>query len=165
MLRPDSFQVFLRENDRFLARFYTDTSKEGEEALPLIRHRREHEGKACCSGVALNSAMLEVARQVSAYCEPIEYLEGDANHLPVSDAGFDVAFCQHAIMFFPDREASVREMYRALKPGGRVAVSVFRSAEFNPAFKHLITALEKHASPAAAEFMNNGWNKERVGIE
>ena len=106
--------------------------------------------------------MLEVARQVSAYHEPIEYLAGDASALPVPDAGFDVAFCQHSIMFFPDREASVREMHRALKPNGRVAVSVFRSTEFNPAFKHLITALERHAGPDAAEFMRSPFIIESV---
>lgn len=113
-------------------------------------------------GVELNPAMLEVAQQVSAHHEPIEYLEGDAGALPVPDAAFDVALCQHAIMFFPDREASVREMHRALKPNGRVAVSVFRSTEFNPAFKHLITALERHAGPDAAEFMRSPFIMESV---
>jgi ubiquinone/menaquinone biosynthesis C-methylase UbiE len=113
-------------------------------------------------GVELNPAMIEVARQVSAYHEPIEYLEGDASALPVPDAGFDVTLCQHAIMFFPDRGAAVREMLRALKPGGRVAVSVFRSVKFNPAFEHLITALERHGGPEAAEFMRSPFIMESV---
>jgi len=113
-------------------------------------------------GVELNPGMLEVARQVSAYHEPVEYLEGDAGALPVPDAAFDAAVCQHAIMFFPDREASVREMHRALKPGGRVGVSVFRSTEFNPAFKHLITALEKHGGPGPADFMRSPFIMESV---
>lgn len=113
-------------------------------------------------GVEFNPAMLEVARQVSAYYDPIEYLEGDASALPVADRTFDVVVCQHAIMFFPDREASVREMHRSLRPGGRVAVSVFRSAKFNPAFRHLIGALEKHASPDAAAFMRSPFIMESV---
>ena len=113
-------------------------------------------------GVELNPAMLEVARQVSAYHEPIEYLEGDASALPVHDTEFDVALCQHAIMFFPDREASVREMHRALKPNGRIAASVFRSTEFNPAFKHLITALERHAGPDTSDFMRSPFIMESV---
>ena len=113
-------------------------------------------------GVELNPAMLDVARQVSSYTGPIEYLQGDAAALPVSDASFDVALCQHSIMFFPDREASVREMHRALKPGGRVAVSVFRSTEFNPAFKYLISALERHGGPEAAAFMRSPFIMESV---
>jgi SAM-dependent methyltransferase len=79
-----------------------------------------------------------------------------------SEAAFDVVLCQHAIMFFPDREASVREMHRATKPGGRVAVSVFRSSEFNPAFKHLITVLERHGETAAAAFMRSPFIMESV---
>jgi ubiquinone/menaquinone biosynthesis C-methylase UbiE len=113
-------------------------------------------------GVELNPAMLDVARQLSAYTEPVEYLQGDAAALPVSDASFDVVLCQHAIMFFPDREASVREMHRALKPGGRVAVSVFRTTEFNPSFKHLITALERHGGSETAEFMRSPFIMESV---
>jgi ubiquinone/menaquinone biosynthesis C-methylase UbiE len=113
-------------------------------------------------GIELNPAMLDVARQVSAYTESVEYLQGDAAALPVSDASFDVVLCQHAIMFFPDREASVREMHRVLKPRGRVAVSVFRSADFNPAFKHLVTALERHGGPEAAEFMRSPFIMESV---
>ena len=113
-------------------------------------------------GVELNPAMLDVARHVTAYTESVEYLEGDAANLPVSDASFDCVLCQLAIMFFPDREASVREMYRASKPGGRVAVSVFRSVEFNPAFKHLVDALERHGGPAAAEFMRSPFIMESV---
>lgn len=113
-------------------------------------------------GVELNPAMLEVARQVSTYYEPIEYREGDASSLPVRDGEFDIAVCQHAIMFFPDRDASVREMHRALKPNGRVGVSVFRSAELNPGFGYLITALERHAGPDAADFMRSPFVMESV---
>ena len=105
------------------------------------------------TGVEINPAMIETARQAAAYFDQIEFLEGSALELPVPDAHFDVVLCQQAIMFFPDREQAVQEMYRALKPGGRAGLNVFRSSEFVPAFAYLIQALEKHASPAAAEFM------------
>lgn len=113
-------------------------------------------------GVELNPAMLDVARQLSAYTEPVDYLLGDAAALPIPDASFDVVLCQHAIMFFPDREASVREMHRVLKPRGRVGVSVFRATEFNPAFEHLITALERQGESEASEFMRSPFVMESV---
>lgn len=53
-------------------------------------------------------------------------IHGVALAHPVPDAHFDVAVCQQAIMFFPDRALAVREMHRALKPGGRVGLNVFR---------------------------------------
>ena len=105
------------------------------------------------TGVDLNPAMIKVARHTAAYFDQIEFLKGSALELPVPDAHFDAAVCQQAIMFFPDREQAVREMYRALKPGGRVGLNVFRTPEFVPAFAYLIEALEKHAGASAADFM------------
>jgi ubiquinone/menaquinone biosynthesis C-methylase UbiE len=114
------------------------------------------------TGVELNPAMIEVARHAATYFDQIEFLEGSALELPVPDGHFDVAVCQQAIMFFPDRELAAREMYRALKPGGRVGLNVFRTPEFVPAFAYLIKALEKHAGPAAADFMRAPFVMESV---
>ena len=105
------------------------------------------------TGVELNPAMLVVARQAAAYLDQVEFVEGSALELPVPDAHFDVVVCQQAIMFFPDREQAVQEMYRALKPGGRVGLNVFRTPEFVPSFAYLIESLEKHAGQDAADFM------------
>ena len=82
------------------------------------------------TGVELNPGMLEVARQISA-CYDIEFVEGSALELPVPDSQFDAVLCQQAIMFFPDRVKAVREMYRVLKPGGRVGLNVWRTPEHN----------------------------------
>lgn len=114
------------------------------------------------TGVELNPAMIEVARHAATYLDQIEFLEGSALELPVPDSQFDVALCQQAIMFFPDQEQAVREMYRALKPGGRVGLNVFRTPEFVPSFAYLIEALEKHAGPAAADFMRAPFVMESV---
>lgn len=113
-------------------------------------------------GVELNPGMIEVALRASEFVDSIEYLEGDASALPVTDASFDVALCQHALMFFPDREASVRELHRALRPGGRAAISVFRTVEYNPAFGSLVTALERNTSEEAAAFMRSPFVMESV---
>ena len=84
------------------------------------------------TGVELNPAMLDVARHTATYFDQIEFLEGSALELPVPDAHVDATVCQQAIMFFPDRERAVQEMYRVLKPGGRVGLNVFRTPEFVP---------------------------------
>ena len=115
------------------------------------------------TGIDLNPEMIDVARSAAAYIDQIEFLEGSALELPVADGRYDVALCQQAIMFLPDRERAAREMYRALKPGGRVGLNVFRTLEYLPAFAHLIRALEKHSSPSAAEFMRSPFVMESVG--
>ncbi len=115
------------------------------------------------TGVELNPEMIEVARSAAAFVDQVEFLEGSALELPVPDGQYDVALCQQAIMFLPDRELAVREMRRALKPGGRVGLNVFRTPDFIPSFAHLIDALEKHAGPAAADFMRAPFVMQSVG--
>jgi SAM-dependent methyltransferase len=72
-------------------------------------------------GLDLNEGMLAVA----ARAEPgIEWRQGDAASLPFEDRVFDVAVSQFALMYFPDRVGSLRDMWRTLAPGGRLAVAV-----------------------------------------
>jgi ubiquinone/menaquinone biosynthesis C-methylase UbiE len=49
----------------------------------------------------------------------------DAESLDVSDASFDVALCALGLMYVPDPVTALREMRRALAPGGRVVVAVW----------------------------------------
>ncbi len=48
---------------------------------------------------------------------------GDAEALPLRDAGWDVVVCECALCTFPDKATALREMVRALRPGGRVGIS------------------------------------------
>ena len=55
-------------------------------------------------GVDLNEAMLIVARRVR---PDLEWRQDDAAELPFEDGSFDVALCQMALMFFPDRAQAI----------------------------------------------------------
>jgi SAM-dependent methyltransferase len=52
----------------------------------------------------------------------VTFHEGDATSLPVADASFDGAVCVQVLEYVADTAAALRELYRALRPGGRVAV-------------------------------------------
>ncbi len=87
----------------------------------------------------------------------IEWREASAIAMPLPDAAFDLVLCQQGLQFFPDQPAAVREMYRVLVPGGRVALSVWRSIEHNPGWAALAQALERHISPeVAGNFVHAG---------
>src|SRR4051794_19383401 len=81
-------------------------------------------------GVDLGEPTLAVARSfpVEDGTTAIDYRQGDATALPVEDDAFDVAICQQGLQFFPEKEAALREMRRALKPGGRLGVATWADA-------------------------------------
>jgi ubiquinone/menaquinone biosynthesis C-methylase UbiE len=60
------------------------------------------------------------------------YAEVMVDGLPVAHVSFDVATCQQGLQFFPDQLAALAEMRRALRPGGRIGVAVWKRVEECP---------------------------------
>lgn len=95
-------------------------------------------------GVDVNPDMLAVARREARGLEPtIEWRQADATDTALPDESFDVALCQQGLQFFPDRSAALRELYRVLQPGGRLAVSVWCDP-YAPGYAPLRRAFERH---------------------
>lgn len=105
-------------------------------------------------GLDLNPGMLNRARLSPPPDGPaVEWREGDAGALPFGVATFDVVFSQLGFQYFPDRHQAAREMYRVLKPEGRLIVMVWRGLAHSPGFAALAAALERHVSSSAAAVM------------
>jgi ubiquinone/menaquinone biosynthesis C-methylase UbiE len=96
-------------------------------------------------GCDLSEPMLEAARTKPAVegGARIEYRQGPADLLPVTDGEFDVATCQQGLQFFPDRVAALAEIHRALCPGGRVGIAVWARIERSPPFAALADGVEE----------------------
>ena len=78
------------------------------------------------TGVDLTPTLLERARDSASIMGlSVEWLEGDAEALPLGDARFDVVLSQFGHIFAPRPEAAVKEMLRVLKPGGTIAFSTW----------------------------------------
>lgn len=95
-------------------------------------------------GVDVDPAMLAVACDLES---GVDWLLGDAAALPVPDEAFDVAFCQQGLQFVADPEQGLRELHRALSPGGRLALAVWCDVSRAPGFDALATALDRHGGP------------------
>ena len=101
-------------------------------------------------GVDLNEGMLAVA----ARAEPdIAWRPGDAASLPFEDASVDVVVSQFALMYFPDRVASLREMWRTLGPGGRLAVAAWAPIDHARGYRILVDIAARQSGRAAADVL------------
>jgi len=74
-------------------------------------------------GVDITAAFVAAAEWLSAatgLAERTRFLCADAARTPLPDGGFDLVWCQHALMNMPDAPAVLAEWRRLLAPGGRV---------------------------------------------
>ena len=73
-------------------------------------------------GLDGSATMLAVAAKRSEGKPNVAFREADATALPVGDGEFDAALCVQVLEYVPDATAALRELRRALRPGGRVLV-------------------------------------------
>jgi len=103
--------------------------------------------------VDFSAAMLEQARAV-AEAHPsgvVTLLEGDAAALPLPDESFDAVVIGFGLLHLPDPASALAEAHRVLKPGGRLAFSVWEEpSRGNDAFAALLDALAEHGDKEAA---------------
>ncbi|MDT7754556.1 MAG: hypothetical protein QOH27_454 [Mycobacterium sp.] len=73
-------------------------------------------------GVDSSATMLAQAVRETSATDPVGYVRGDAADLPFGAATFDAVSCYGALYLMDEPFASLRELIRVLKPGGRIAV-------------------------------------------
>lgn len=71
-----------------------------------------------------SGAMLAQARErLVAHLDRVEFRAGELDRLPLADGEVDAVFASLVLHHVPDLFAALREMRRALKPGGRLVVT------------------------------------------
>ena len=79
------------------------------------------------AGVDLAGPKVELARRrlgERIAAGTAEVVQGDAGALPWEDGRFTAVSCMDAFPFFPEPERALAEMYRVLRPGGRVVIDM-----------------------------------------
>ena len=84
-------------------------------------------------GIDLSTAMLEVARSTAARegVTNVEFVQADAQVYAFGAGTFDVAISRFGVMFFSDPTVAFANVFRALTPGGRLALVVWTEPESN----------------------------------
>jgi SAM-dependent methyltransferase len=86
---------------------------------------------AAVTGVEISTTALRLARErfrITAL--PASLVQGDGATVPLRSASFDIACAMGVLHHIPDPTPVVRELYRVLKPGGRLIVMVYHRWSF-----------------------------------
>ena len=87
---------------------------------------------ASLTATDLNAPMLDIGAKKFRPGEAVEFRTADATALPFTEASFDAIVCQFGVMFFPDKDKSYREAFRALAGDGHYVFSIWDSHRHNP---------------------------------
>ena len=129
-LQPMTVEIIhmlrLLDND-FVLDVATGTGEPGLTISSTLKH-----GKVI--GTDLSENMLAVAAESAAQrgIHNFETVCCDISALPFEDGTFTAVSCRLGFHLFPDMQLALKEMLRVLKPGGRIAASVWGIPEKNP---------------------------------
>jgi arsenite methyltransferase len=109
-------------------------------------------GQVC--GVDISETLLQVAKVRSAHQPWVEFRNGDAARLPYLDNSFDIGISTQVLEYVPDVNAVLIELYRVLRPGGRVVLldtdwdSIVWHSTDNARMNRILSVWEEHTADA-----------------
>jgi len=97
------------------------------------------------TGLDFSPAMLDLARRA---VPEARFVEGDATDLPFAKGAFDAVTIGFGMPHIPDPSKALHEARRVLRPGGRIAFSIWCGPEVEGAFAYVLGAIGAHGDPA-----------------
>jgi ubiquinone/menaquinone biosynthesis C-methylase UbiE len=112
-------------------------------------------------GIDLAEFLLELARNKSRQqgLENIEFRCEDFKNLGLPNESFDAIVCVFGIFFVPNMLAAVRQLWRMVRPGGKLAITSWGEKVFEPANQIFWSTIEAERPDLCRKF--TPW--ERIG--
>jgi ubiquinone/menaquinone biosynthesis C-methylase UbiE len=104
----------------------------GASALPAAE-QVGHTGRVIGVDVAEKLLNLASAKAQNKGLNNVEFRLGDMLDTGFADASFDAVVCVFGIFFVPDIPAAISELWRVLRPGGKLAITTWGPDFFEPA--------------------------------
>jgi ubiquinone/menaquinone biosynthesis C-methylase UbiE len=115
--------------------------------------------KGVVVGVDLSARMVDRARAKATKrgLRNVEFRLADMTSLDYPDGHFDAVVSVFSIFFVPDMEGLVRELWRMVRPGGKLAVTTWGPRIFEPAYSRWQTAIKRERPELHSAF--NPWDR------
>jgi ubiquinone/menaquinone biosynthesis C-methylase UbiE len=99
-------------------------------------------GKQHVTGLDISKTFVEIARK-NALAEgaQVDFRQGNASHMPFSEASFDLILCRAAFKNFSEPVQALKEMRRVLRPGGKAVIIDLRKDASKQAIDSYIDGL------------------------
>jgi len=101
-----------------------------------------------------SAAMLDVARARND--RGVTFVQGEAEHLPFQDASFDALTFTYLLRYVDDPQATLNELARVIKPGGRIGMVEFGVPQ-NPTLRALWRAHTRAGLPLMGRAVSPAW--------
>jgi ubiquinone/menaquinone biosynthesis C-methylase UbiE len=110
-------------------------------------------------GVDLSSRLLDRARAKAKAADlaNVEFRLADMTALKYPDGSFDAVISVFSIFFVPDMEGLVSELWRMVRPGGKLAVTTWGRRIFEPAYSRWLSAVGQERPDLVTAF--NPWDR------
>ncbi|MGJ0484697.1 MAG: class I SAM-dependent methyltransferase [Methylomicrobium sp.] len=128
----------------------------GASALPAAIKVGPH-GKVVAVDLADKLLTEAKAKAAAKNLKNLEFRTGDMLSLDYPDASFDAVICIFGIFFVPDMAAAARELWRNVRPGGRLAITTWGTDLFEPANSLFWQAVRRERPELYKDF--NPWDR------
>jgi len=106
----------------------------GASALPAARAVGP-QGRVVGLDIAENLLCMGRVKAEAENLKNVEFLSGDMTALDYADESFDTVVCVFGVFFVPDMEALIKELWRVVKPNGKLAITTWGSNFFFPMYE------------------------------